>query len=1110
MSDFEKRYTQLNTNQRKAVDTIDGPVMVIAGPGTGKTELLSMRVANILDKTDVLPHNILCLTFTESGATAMRERLSGLLGPDAFKVAIHTFHSFGTEIINQYGEYFYSGAHFRPADELSTYETLVPILERLPHGNPIGGKMNGAFTHLRDIQSAISDLKKSGLTPDELGAILDRNDAFAAWIAPRLKTALDGRLSKKSFAALETLLHDIQDYRDDTPLDLITYTPLAQVVGDHLQLALDQARADDSTKPLSAWKRTFIEKNAHDEPVLKDAKRSEKLRALANVYYDYLVAMQERSLYDFDDMILRVVHALEVFHDLRLNLQEQYQYILVDEFQDTNDAQMRLLWNLTNNDVMAGRPNIMVVGDDDQAIYRFQGAKVSNILDFESRYRDVAVITLTDNYRSSRDILSVARSVIVQGQERLERTMSGVDKTLTAHHLPATSRVDFRQYGTELEEFSSLAERLAAAIADNPHASRAIIARHHKQLVALLPHLQQRGIHLRYERQEDILETEPVQQLELVARIFHDIAAQAYPEADELMPQLLAHPAWRVSADELWQLSLRAYRERSFWLEAMLQTPGRLKDIAEWIIVGAHYAQHETLEFMLDYIFGVEGTQAADSSADETAEPFSDGPREDFVSPLRAHFFPVGSLDAEPERYIAHLHALRKLRQTLREYRPDAPLELADFVHCIDLHRELGIPIQGGGEVDGYEDAVTLLTAHRSKGLEFDEVYVINACDNIWGESARGRARLIAFPHNLPLAPAGEDSDERLRLLYVALTRAKAHLYVSLCTQNSNGRNQLPVGALSGADIALQTADPASPAALLDALSADWRAPLYDVDHVTAKNILGPILEKYRISATHFNNFLDVTRGGPQLFLLQNLLRFPQAMGPDAAYGSSIHTALQRAHTHLSATGQRRPVEDVLHDFEEALTGHQLSEADTHKLLARGSDALNAFLAARYDNFSPLQIAERSFATDAVKIGDACLTGAIDLLDVDLETREITVTDYKTGRAIRSWQGKTDIEKLKLHHYRRQLMIYKLLIEGSRQFSGHTVTRGVIEFVEPDARGEIVRLELSYDPDELATTRQLIEAVWREIQALNFTLPEDIDASYKGVLAFEKALLATE
>ena len=148
--DFQTRYKKLNQKQQQAVDTIDGPVMVIAGPGTGKTELLSMRAANILRLTDTLPENILCLTFTESGAAAMRARLASIIGMDAYKVAIHTFHSFGTEIINQNGAAFFSGATFQPADDLSRYEILHAIFDEQDYTNPITAKMNGEYTHLND------------------------------------------------------------------------------------------------------------------------------------------------------------------------------------------------------------------------------------------------------------------------------------------------------------------------------------------------------------------------------------------------------------------------------------------------------------------------------------------------------------------------------------------------------------------------------------------------------------------------------------------------------------------------------------------------------------------------------------------------------------------------------------------------------------------------------------------------------------------------------------------------------------------------------------------------------------------------------------------------
>lgn len=1137
--EFTKRLQALNTAQREAVDCIDGPVMVVAGPGTGKTELLSVRVANILDKTDALPSNILCLTFTDSGAVAMRERLAGLIGSEAYKVAIHTFHSFGSEIINQFGEYFYHGAHFRPADELSSYEILSEILSKLPHDNPLASTMNGQFTHLRDLQSAISDLKKSGLTPDELGMILDRNDAFAAWVQPRLQATFGERLSKKLFPSIESLLSEIEKY-DHEPFELVGYTPLHQLLGASLREALAQSETDNSTKPLSAWKKLYLAKNAHDEIILRDQRISAKLRAAGNVYYEYLVAMQTHELFDYDDMILRVVHAMEVFAELRAELQETYHYILVDEFQDTNDAQMRLIWNLTNNESSEGRPNLMVVGDDDQAIYRFQGATMSNILDFTTRYRDVKVVTLTDNYRSCRDILGVARSVIVQGSERLETTL-GIDKTLTAHHggkttdgslpegqlaFPAKPEQDpdasvsarafvlsgnepsvaFHNYATEHEARHALAQQIAADYRTDSSKSRAVIARNHRQLVALMPHLQALDIPLRYERQENILDSEPVRQLELVARIVQYIAEQRFDEANALLPELLAHPAWGISAHDLWRLSLSASRDKTYWLEAMLVSGGTIQTIAEWLIVAAHYAQTEPLEYMCDHLFGVVEPQVGDSARDEAVSEEMPS-QEEYVSPYRAYFFPRESLETRPGHYLAWLDNLQRLRARLREFRADQLLMLADLVEFLDLHRDMQLAIQGRGDVEHDESAVTLLTAHKSKGLEFDSVYITDATESIWGSSARSRLRLIQFPSNLPLAPVGDSDDERLRLLYVALTRARNTLGLYAARLSDGGKALLPVGSVPTIALAVTEHEPLPHVDQITAVEHDWRAPLLDVATATKDQLLRPLLDSYKLSATHLNHFLDVSRGGPQLFLLHNLLRFPQMMGVSAAYGSAIHATLQRAHAHLAATGKRRPVEDVLHDYEENLRRHQLSEIDFSKQLQRGSQVLTAFLAARYDSFTPHQIVERDFRTESILVGDALITGAIDLIDIDTDEKTIFITDYKTGTAVRKWQGRTDYEKIKLHHYEQQLMMYRLLIENSRQFRGYSVTGARIEFVEPDEKGDIVLLDYAYDEVKLAEFRRLIGAVWSRIQTLDFDATDDYELSIKGILAFEHDLL---
>jgi DNA helicase-2/ATP-dependent DNA helicase PcrA len=1085
MEEFEKRYKALNANQKKAVDTIDGPVMVVAGPGTGKTELLSVRVANILQKTDVLPGNILCLTFTDSGTVAMRERLAGLLGPQAYKVAIHTFHSFGSEIINHYGEYFYQGAHFRPADELASYEMLSGLLEALPHDNPLSSKLNDKFTYLGDIQTSISELKRGGFTPDELEAILVRNDAFIAWLKPRLADALGDRVSKKTLPLLAKLIDEIESY-DDEPLELPGYHALSTLVAHSLERSVKDAEEEGSTKPVTAWKNAYLEKDAHGNHTLKDERRSEKLHALSKVYYDYLLAMQKAELYDYDDMILRVVHALEVFDELRFSLQEQYQYILVDEFQDTNDAQMRLVWNLTNNPAMEGKPNLMVVGDDDQAIYRFQGAELSNILDFTSRYGDVTVVALTDNYRSVAQVLDLSRQVITQAEERLENSLMHISKVLTPHHTSDKPLVVGTSYATTVEARNGLADAVKSIATSSQ--STAIIARHHRELVELLPHLSAAGIRVRYERQENVLDTEPVVQLELVAHILWHLSREEFDEANVHLSELLAHPAWGVSPKTIWELSLSAYKEKRFWLEIMLEKEGPLKEIAEWLIVGANHAKIEPLEFVLDYCFGI------------------DQPRDQFTAPYMDYFF--GKNAVMDGHYLAHLSALQKIRGALRDYRPGKVLKLDDFVEYLGVCRELGVQLSANTELDDGDSTVTLLSAHKAKGLEFDTVFITDAHESVWGSSARSRSRLLSFPTNLPLSPAGDEYDERLRLLYVALTRARNGLHIVTASTNEQGKTLLPVGALGSLTFEEQPA--ASTAELIEAHEHAWYSPLANVAQTDRKELLRPILEKYRLSATHLNNYLDISKGGPEYFLLHNLLRIPEAMSPSAAYGSAVHGALQRAHQHLAATSKKRPVEDVIKDFETLLLDAQLSERDQHHFLERGAKALTAFLDQRYNSFQTNQRVEQNFSGEAIQIGDARITGAIDLLDIDTDEKTIFVTDYKTGKAAASWKGTNEHEKIKLHHYEQQLMMYKLLIENSRQFAGYTVTGARLEFVEPDARGEVVLLEYIYDNEKIRAFSTLLAHVWKQIMTLDFTCPDTYSYDLKGMLEFEQKLIGTD
>lgn len=1090
MNNFARRYQKLNKSQREAVDTIDGPVMVVAGPGTGKTELLSMRVANILQKTDTAAQNILCLTFTESGANTMRERLVELMGQEAYKIAVHTFHSFGSEIISENADYFYSGAHFHSADELSSYNVLRDIFEKLSHDNPLSSKMNDEYTQLKSVQNTISDFKKSGLTPDEIQKILKNNTLFLDFAEPFLQKIFTHRISKRILPELEKLLPQLESYKEEA-LDLPNVTNLSSVCTEQLQRAVHQADSEDSTKPITEWKNIWLEKNSDNNFIFKDRKRAKKLLAASFLYNDYLQAMQQSSLYDYDDMILRVAHALEVFDDLRFNLQEQYQYILVDEFQDTNGAQMRILSDLTNSELSDGKPNILVVGDDDQAIYSFQGAEVGNIISFKDQFPALKTITLTENYRSAEKILSHSRDVIIQGNNRLENYDKNVDKTLVAKNNRTKSSVHLIEYSTQDGEFYFVAQEVKKRIKNGQKPSDiAVLARSHKDIQLLLPYFRHENIDVHYEHKDNILKQPPIVELIDLARILHNIAIGKADLVNAALPELLAHPAWEITPETLWKLSLKTYREKRFWLEAMLEENNKLKDIAKWLITTAHDSQHQPLDVSLDILLGNNEKSSS------------------FISPFMQYFFSDKELKKQPDAYLSYLRALQLLRQKITEYLPEKTLHLKDFVEFVAMHKQANLPINAETDpANNKLDAVNIMTAHKAKGQEFESVFIVNTTDTTWGIKSRGRSNRLSYPANLPIAPAGENADERLRLFFVALTRAKRELIISYSLKTTNGKQTVLANFLHINSMQPEIAKIQPLKTQIKSVAYSWQNNMLDTNNTTFKELMGSQLANYQISPTHLNNFIDIVNCGPQAFFMQNILKFPQAQHPSAAFGSAIHKTLQKAHLHLSSTKERRPLEDILHDFEVFLSEQRLEENNFEYYLQKGSDTLQAYLNSRYESFHINQKIESSFSSQSVVISSVHLTGVIDVMDIDEQNKTIDIIDYKTGKPALNWKGKDEYEKIKLHRYKQQLLFYKLLIEHSRKYNGYIVRNAALEFVEPEKEnGQICQLSIEYNQKELAEFIKLLEAMWPKIKDADLPDISKYEKNYKGILQFEEDL----
>ncbi len=1064
--------------------------MVIAGPGTGKTELLAMRAANILRLTDVLPENILCLTFTEAGSIAMQKRLIDIIGRAAYNVSIFTFHAFGTEIINKHREYFYNGADMRPADDLARHRIVTEILDSLEYNDPLRSRMNGSYTAIRDIITAISDLKRAGLTDVEFGKLLDATQSTIEQASDTLATTFAERITKATIDPLRAALAKIETIDEEAPITGID--TFQHALATSLRHVIDAADTHPKvTPPITAWKGEWMTSGPDKTSILKTQKALPKLRSLCRIYGLYLQIMAEAQLIDFDDMIMQVVHAMEVNSDLCYDLQEKYQYIMVDEFQDTNLAQMRILTNLINNPVVEDQPNILVVGDDDQAIYGFQGAEVGNILQFKHTQPAAKLVTLTDNYRSVQPVLDSARDVIVQGAERLERHMPELDKTLRAHR--DTSYIArMTQFTTTHDERSAIATTIRSLLDSGTPASEiAIIARKHVDLVSMLGCLTDHDIPVSYDRRDNVLDDEVIVQLCHVGTIVHALSTGQHLEANALLPELLSHPAWGIPPETVWQISLAAHKNREQWLEIMRQHEPT-KQLFNWLVAAAGQALHLPLERMIDVLIG---NVALD-----------DG----YISPLKSYFFSDDQQQTDLTAYSTHLDNLSTIRRRLREHAVDmtAP-KLAEFLDFIRQNRDTNTQITSYRHIGEDNHAVRLLSAHGSKGLEFDHVFIVNATDPMWGEKATGRSSSITFPPHLRLRQNSDSYDERLRLFYVAMTRARHGLYISYATENDSAKETLPAAFLIDSKLE-QHEEPVSddPRSIEQAAEQQWYAPIINVPTVTMQTYLSPTLASYKISATHVNSFIDVTHGGPHHFLLNSLLRFPSAPGPSNSYGIAIHAALQRAHDHLRATGSQLPEEDVVHEFNRHLDRMPLTDDEHRHYQQQGSDALRMFLRQKYNTFDATQQAELNFAAQEVRLGDVRLTGKLDVAQFDRSDKTAIVTDYKTGSVLSSWSNGQDYQKVKAHKYRQQLLFYKLLVENSRDYRDYTMREGVLQFVEPDSSGAVVDLRLSdIDTEELERFSQLVTAVWQRIHALDFPDTSGYSQDLAGVLEFEKFLL---
>jgi DNA helicase-2/ATP-dependent DNA helicase PcrA len=1052
MSDYTKAYQELNPQQKQAVDTLIGPVMVVAGPGSGKTQLLSLRVANILNTQDVLPENIICLTFTDAAAYNMRQRLASFIGKDAYKVNIHTFHSFGQSLLKDYTEYT-AGMERVAIDDVFIAEIIGDIISTLPYNHILIPKGTDRSKLIGNIAKSINYLKQAGLTPAEYISILEQNQAEFDNIIPIIQEFSNISFSGKRDR--EEKLIKIRMLAESIPVS--NSHNYFETYGTRLQKSILEALEEtelleNKYTPLSQWRTKYLIKGRDGQKTLIDIERLDKQKAIAEIYQRYQEYLDENQLLDFSDMLLNALTLLKENEGLRDKLQEKYQFILVDEFQDTNEAQMQLVLSLVGDNP---EPNILVVGDDDQAVYGFQGADVSHMLSFQNKFPTAQLIVLTTNYRSRQEILNISRQVITQGKDRLENRIEVLEKKLESAKLRQDGDLAYYEFQNQAQEYTWIANTIEEYRKQQVDLSDiAIIARNHKALEAIVPFLAQYDLPIDYDKQYNLLNETIIHQLLVMLQFIYSLTPTQSPRND-LLPKILNYQFWDLDTLDIWQFfQIRDYKQTH--IERLYNSSDKsLQEIGQLFLNLAILSEYETIEVIIFKLIG-----SIDGKVDTNSK-------------FHQYYFGNNTFELDQNTYIANLAKIEAFIKNITSYKKGKRITLLDGLNTIKAYQN-----QGGMMVNlslnSGKHTVKLMTAHKVKGLEFETVFVIGAHAQGW--SKKGKSFPYPFPMNLPIVPRQDSEDDFLRLLFVALTRSKLNLFITSHLYDEKGKAR---PALSYLDFLASKPTPnIDNKDLVQGILKSIQPLSLNTQEIS---FLEGVVQNYKLSASHINKFVDLEYGGPLNVLESVLLRFPSINNPAMTYGNIIHKVFNYISIQLQ-TKQIFPEIDELNNFAiKALYQEKLSVEYTDLVLHKLQDKLTHLIQAKRDAFLIPHQSEYNIGQLFLEYEGVPLTGVIDRIEE--HTDHYTVVDFKTGTPILNWDNKTKANKLDA--FKRQLWFYALLLKLSGQYQDKSI-KGRIDFLEPTLEGEYISLDLTITGQDIDYIASLVQIIYHKILSLDF------------------------
>ncbi len=1012
MISFDQKLKTLNERQRLAVETTEGPVMVIAGPGTGKTEILSLRIGHIIREGRAEPKDILCLTYTDAASTEMRQRLIEYIGPEAYRIQVSTFHAFCNLVIQENPGIFQQARELEPISEIDKFRLLQKLIDGFDPDHPLKKFKGQMYSDWKRLDGLFATMKKENWSPAH---ILQQVDAYVT-----RKRQSDDYVYKRKTG-------DFQ-------------------------------------------KGDFNEKKFRDEVLDK----MENLLAAVAEYDRYNTLLAENGQYDFDDMLLWVDQAFSRHPDLLANYQERFLYLLVDEFQDTNGIQISILHKLLQHEWI-DRPNIFVVGDDDQAIYRFQGANIENLVAFYRAYQP-EVIVLEENYRSSQLILDAARVIMHPVENSLMQSIFNQVKTLSAKsdHAGHDQPVIIQSYPKVTSENADIFRQLKHWQEQDLAGEVAVLYTKHELGRELAQALKGAGIPYHTSRTLDALHQPVIEHLLDILQCLFQLSTGADHD-DALLYQILHLRYLEPRTADLQQLII-AYTSKEkddpSTLYTWLGDPDKLSRLRlrhpEWMDRMYRLLEDGIIEYHSRSLLS--------------------------FTEWVIHAFGIMSWILEQKEKFPHLYTLKTFYTFIdRQSSGKSRFAVPDLLEIAELMNTYGIrlPVH---ELAHPDKGIHLSTLHGAKGLQFDKVIIKDLTENEW-EKKRAWNQSFSFPDNLvrrnslsEWLESGMDTEDqdRRRLLYVGMTRAKKDLILTYAASKDDGKGMTPslyVSEIEKKDpqvrkIKTTTDENAQGEYLAAFMSGEQRARL----HTDTAEIRDRV-KNYVLNVSALNTYIEC----PVRFYYEKILQIPATEATPLLFGTCLHDALQvffrkRFKEHDPSKG-RAFLTDTFAWYMER-KAHRFTEKELSDLTTYGQKCLSEFYDQYHSRWSDQVTYELEYKINDVHIEGIPVKGFIDR--VDRTGDAVIVIDYKSGRA--------DSIAKKLNrpreqdpggHYWRQMVFYDLLLRQDLRIR-RGMTAGYILSLEPLRDGRYVekKVEITEEDRDLVT-RQIVE-VYQKIQAMDF------------------------